>query len=164
MLCQSNNLEYAGDFLEGDSTGDESRAAMTFHPLATQAILELAYFPINQTRVGSLKHSLARWLTTRMSHNYRQARKHGFVDNTGYWYRSHLLCIARNAYVLSGHGRTCHQASDQRVRVDGSSSEGSTSNTLDLTPPEVDVTKATIPASLAKMLTYLGPVWLTLYK
>ena len=76
--------DYAGDFLEGDSTGDESRAAMTFHPLATQAILELAYFPINQTRVGSLKHSLARWLTTRMSHNYRQARKHGFVDNTGY--------------------------------------------------------------------------------
>jgi hypothetical protein len=75
---------YAGDFLDGDSTGEESRAAMTFHPLATQAILELAYYPINQTRVGSLKHSLARWLTTRMSHNYRQARKHGFVDNTGY--------------------------------------------------------------------------------
>jgi hypothetical protein len=75
---------YAGDFLEGDSTGEESRAAMTFHPLATQAILELAYYPINQTRVGSLKHPLARWLTTRMSHNYRQARKHGFVDNAGY--------------------------------------------------------------------------------
>ena len=75
---------YAGDFLDGDSTGEESRAAMTFHPLATQAILELAYYPINQTRVGSLKHPLARWLTTRMSHNYRQARKHGYVDNTGY--------------------------------------------------------------------------------
>ena len=57
---------------------------MTFHPLATQAILELAYFPINQARVGSLKHPLARWLTTRMSHNYRQARKKGFVQKDGY--------------------------------------------------------------------------------
>ena len=36
---------YAGDFLDGDSTGEESRAAMTFHPLATQAILELAFYP-----------------------------------------------------------------------------------------------------------------------
>jgi hypothetical protein len=40
-----------------------------------------------------------------------------------------------------------------RVRVDGTSSEGSASNTLDLTPPEVDVTKATIRAWPAKMLT-----------
>src|SRR6266403_412237 len=47
---------YTGDFAEGDSTGEDSRAAMTFHPLATQAILELAYFPINQARVGALKH------------------------------------------------------------------------------------------------------------
>jgi hypothetical protein len=75
---------YVGDFLEGDSSGEDSRAAMTFHPLATQAILELAYFPINQARVGSLKHPLARWLTTRMSHNYRQARKKGFVQKDGY--------------------------------------------------------------------------------
>jgi len=75
---------YTGDFAEGDSTGEDSRAAMTFHPLATQAILELAYFPINQARVGSLKHPLARWLTTRMSHNYRQARKKGFVQKDGY--------------------------------------------------------------------------------
>ena len=75
---------YTGDFAEGDSTGEDSRAAMTFHPLATQAILELAYFPINQARVGSLKHPLSRWLTTRMSHNYRQARKKGFVQKDGY--------------------------------------------------------------------------------
>ena len=68
---------YAGAFEEGDTTGEESHAAMTFHPLATQAILELAYFPINHTRVGSLKRPLSRWLTTRMSHNYRQARKNG---------------------------------------------------------------------------------------
>jgi hypothetical protein len=33
---------YAGAFEEADTTGEESRAAMTFHPLATQAILELA--------------------------------------------------------------------------------------------------------------------------
>ena len=75
---------YTGDFAEGDSTGEDSRAAMTFHPLATQAILGLAFFPINQLRVGKLKRPLARWLTTRMSHNYRQARKNGFVQNEGY--------------------------------------------------------------------------------
>jgi hypothetical protein len=75
---------YTGDFAEGDSTGEDSRAAMTFHPLATQAILRLAFYPINQLRVGKLKRPLARWLTTRMSHNYRQARKNSFVQNEGY--------------------------------------------------------------------------------
>jgi hypothetical protein len=75
---------YTGDFPEGDCTGEDSRAAMTFHPLATQAILGLAFYPINQLRVGKLKRSLARWLTTRMSHNYRQARKNSFVQNEGY--------------------------------------------------------------------------------
>ena len=57
---------------------------MTFHPAATAAILQLAFYPINQLRVGKLKRPLARWLTTRMSHNYRQARKNGFVQNEGY--------------------------------------------------------------------------------
>src|SRR6266403_4798676 len=75
---------YTGDFAEGDSTGEDSRAAMTFHPLATLAILRLAFYPINQLRVAKLKRPLARWLTTRMSHNYRQARKNSFVQNEGY--------------------------------------------------------------------------------
>jgi hypothetical protein len=75
---------YTGDFLEKDVTGEESRAAVTFHPLASQAILATAFYPINQLRVGKLKRPLARWLTTRMSHNYRQARKNGFVQNDGY--------------------------------------------------------------------------------
>ena len=66
---------YAGAFEHGDTNGEKSLAAMTFHPLATQAILGLAYFPINHTRVGCLKRPLSRWLTSRMSHNYRQARK-----------------------------------------------------------------------------------------
>ena len=30
------------------------------------------------------KRPLARWLTQRMSHNYRQARKNSYVDNDGY--------------------------------------------------------------------------------
>jgi hypothetical protein len=75
---------YTGDFAEADPTGEDSRAAMTFHPLATQAILQLAFYPINQLRVGKLKRPLARWLTTRMSHNYRQAKKHSYVQNDGY--------------------------------------------------------------------------------
>ena len=75
---------YTGDFAERDPTGEDSRVAMTYHPLATQAILGLAFYPINQVRVGKLKRPLARWLTTRMSHNYRQARKNGYVHNDGY--------------------------------------------------------------------------------
>jgi hypothetical protein len=75
---------YSGDFAEGDPTGEESRGAMTFHPAATAAILQLAFYPINQLRVAKLKRPLARWLTTRMSHNYRQARRNSYVQNDGY--------------------------------------------------------------------------------
>jgi hypothetical protein len=75
---------YAGDFAEGDKTGEDSRAAVTFHPLATEAIFAAAYYPINQTRVGKLKLSLSRWLTTRMSHNYRQAGKDKLLRGEGY--------------------------------------------------------------------------------
>jgi hypothetical protein len=75
---------YTASTIEGDHTGEETYIAMTFHPAATAAILELAFYPINQLRVGKLKRPLARWLTTRLSHNYRQARKNGFVQNDGY--------------------------------------------------------------------------------
>src|SRR5271169_673475 len=75
---------YTADFADRDPTGEDSRVAMTYHPLATQAILGLAFYTINQLRVGKLKRPLARWLTTRMSHNYRQARKNSYVQNDGY--------------------------------------------------------------------------------
>jgi hypothetical protein len=75
---------YTASTIEDDHTGEETYIAMTFHPAATAAILELAFYPINQLRVGKLKRPLARWLTTRLSHNYRQARKNGFVQNDGY--------------------------------------------------------------------------------
>jgi hypothetical protein len=72
------------DFAEGDETGEASLVAMTFHQLVTAAILQMAYYPINALRVGKLKSTLARWLTTRMSHNYRQARRNGWLDQDGY--------------------------------------------------------------------------------
>jgi hypothetical protein len=75
---------YTASTIEDDNTGEETYIAMTFHPAATAAILQLAFYPINQLRVGKLKRPLARWLTTRMSHNYRQATKKGFVQNEGY--------------------------------------------------------------------------------
>jgi hypothetical protein len=75
---------YTHDFAEQDPTGEDSCVAMTFHPLATEAILQMAYYPINALRVGKLKGALARWLTTRMSHNYRQARRNGWIDGDGY--------------------------------------------------------------------------------
>jgi hypothetical protein len=76
-------MHCVSDFAEGDESGEDSRIAVLFHPLVTQAILELAYWPINQARVGRLKMSLARWLTTRMSHNFRQAQKNAYVDGAG---------------------------------------------------------------------------------
>jgi hypothetical protein len=76
--------QYIGDFPEGDSSGEDSRAAMTFHPLATQAILGIEFYPINQLRISRLKRLFARWLTMRMSHNYRQAPKHGWFKGEGY--------------------------------------------------------------------------------
>src|SRR5271166_4810393 len=75
---------YTKDFSEEDETGEASLVAMTFHQLVTAAILQMAYYPINALRVGKLKSTLARWLTTRMSHNYRQARKNGWIDGDGY--------------------------------------------------------------------------------
>jgi hypothetical protein len=75
---------YTKDFSEGDETGEASLVAMTFHQLVTAAILQMAYYPINALRVGKLKSTLARWLTTRMSHNYRQARRNGWLDQDGY--------------------------------------------------------------------------------
>ena len=86
MLKKALTLLRNSNFLtvEGDTTGDEAYVAMTFHPATTAAILQLAFYPINQLRVGKLKRPLARWLTTRMSHNYRQAKKNGFVDKSGY--------------------------------------------------------------------------------
>lgn len=75
---------YIGDMLDGDKTGEDSKVGMTFHPWATRAIVDLAYYPINQLRVGSLKKPLARWLTTRLSHNFRQAVKFGYIQKRGY--------------------------------------------------------------------------------
>jgi hypothetical protein len=75
---------YTKDFSEGDETGEASLVAMTFHQLVTAAILQMAYYPINALRVGKLKSTLARWLTTRMSHNYRQVRRNGWIDGDGY--------------------------------------------------------------------------------
>ena len=75
---------YTHDFADQDPTGEDSCVAMTFHPLATEAILQMAYYPINALRVGKLKSAFARWLTTRMSHNYRQARRNGWLDGDGY--------------------------------------------------------------------------------
>ena len=70
---------YEGNYGKGDITGEDSLGAVAFHPLATQAILELAFYPINQLRVGRLKMPLARWLTSRMSHNYRQASREALL-------------------------------------------------------------------------------------
>jgi hypothetical protein len=85
---------YTGDFPEEDSTGEFSWAAMTFHPLVTEAILQMGYYPMNALRVGKLKGPLARALATRMSHNFRMAQKpHRDKDK--------MIWVERNSYHIA---------------------------------------------------------------
>ncbi len=62
--------------------GDLERAsvAVAFHPLATKAILAMAFWPINVLRVARLKSPLARWLTMRLSHNFRNVERPTILD------------------------------------------------------------------------------------
>jgi hypothetical protein len=92
-------MSYAGDFAEGDPSGEDSRIAVLFHPRATQAIFEMAYWPISQARVGELKMPLARWLTTRMSHNFRQAQKRAYVDGAGGYHIKLSTILAERGLV-----------------------------------------------------------------
>lgn len=70
-----------------DTVGNVSYVVVRYHPLATQSILDASFFPINFTRVMRLKSPLARWLTERISHHYRQADRNAcqaLMQNKGY--------------------------------------------------------------------------------
>lgn len=67
-----------------DADGSRSFVSVDYHPLATKAILEQAYKPINYARVMRLALPLARWIITRMSHRYRQAARGDAWDGRGY--------------------------------------------------------------------------------
>ena len=77
-----SNYVYRYD--DGDESGRQSKVSVDYHPLATHAIINLAFFPINYRRVMSLASPLARWLATRLSHRFRQATKTAFLDNVSY--------------------------------------------------------------------------------
>ncbi len=77
-----SNYTYVYD--EDDDSGQSSRVSVDYHPLATQAIINLAFYPINYQRVMSMASPLARWLATRLSHRFRQATKTAFVDGGSY--------------------------------------------------------------------------------
>ena len=77
-----SNYTYVYD--EDDDSGQSSKVSVDYHPLATQAIINLAFYPINYQRVMSMASPLARWLATRLSHRFRQATKTAFVDGGSY--------------------------------------------------------------------------------
>ncbi len=77
-----SNYTYVYD--EDDESGQSSKVSVDYHPLATQAIINLAFYPINYQRVMSMASPLARWLATRLSHRFRQATKTAFVDGGSY--------------------------------------------------------------------------------
>jgi len=75
---------FRGTSLKGIPPVKSLAPPWTFHPAATAAHSSTCVLP-DQSTPGSAssKRPLARWLTTRMSHNYRQARRNSYVQNDG---------------------------------------------------------------------------------
>jgi hypothetical protein len=109
---------YTYIYEEDDQSGKGSKVSVDYHPLATQAIINLAFYPVNYKRVMSLASPLARWLATRLSHRFRQATKTAFVDGAGYQISLETILsesgIAR-AVRLRDNAATVRQALDQML-------------------------------------------------
>lgn len=58
---------------KGDEEGREYRVAAKLHPLITRSILQRTFRQIDFGRLMKPKNELARWLYTKLSHNYIQA-------------------------------------------------------------------------------------------
>ncbi len=93
---------------KGDVDGSRSYISVDYHPLATKAIIDQAYKPINYTRVMRVGLPLARWIITRMSQRYRQASRQDMVEGRGY-----ILTLSR---VLAESGITAEER--QRNTID----------------------------------------------
>lgn len=93
---------------KGDTEGTRSYISVDYHPLATKAIIDQAYKPINYTRVMRVGLPLARWIITRMSQRYRQASRNDMVEGRGY-----ILTLSR---VLAESGITAEER--QRNSID----------------------------------------------
>ncbi len=81
-------LEYVAD--PKDPDGPRTFYRVTFHPLASAAILGELYHPINYVRVMTLAQPLARWITNLLNVRFRYATR-GIVDKK----RSFRLTLQR---------------------------------------------------------------------
>lgn len=87
-------LEYVAD--PNDTDGKRTLYRVTFHPLASAAILGELYHPINYVRVMNLTLPLARWITNLLNVRFRYATR-----GIGEQKRSFRLTLKR---VLSDSG------------------------------------------------------------
>ena len=87
-------LEFVAD--PADPDGKRTLYRVTFHPLASAAIVGEYYHPINYARVMNLSHSLARWITNLLNVRFRYATR-GIADQK----RSFRLTLKR---VLTDSG------------------------------------------------------------
>ncbi len=87
-------LEYIAD--PSDTDGKRTLYRVTFHPLASAAILGEFYHPINYVRVMTLTQPLARWITNLLNVRFRYA-----TQGIGEKKRSFRLTLKR---VLSDSG------------------------------------------------------------
>jgi hypothetical protein len=76
------HLHLRGAKLEDGTTATTCIALL--NPIATNAILQLRCWPIDNARVLRLAMPLARWLITRLSNRYRQANEANAITGQGY--------------------------------------------------------------------------------
>lgn len=63
----------------GDEEGRSHKNMAKFHPFITQSILQKTFRQIDFAKLMRPKNELARWLYTRLSHNYTQASEDDFM-------------------------------------------------------------------------------------
>lgn len=67
-----------------DKDGEKAFTVIEFNSFLSEAIIAARGWPIDNQKVLSLKQPLARWITTRLSHNFRQAETGSAIIGKGY--------------------------------------------------------------------------------
>ena len=105
------SVYFAGETLDDGET--LTHCVVFLNPATTAAILRLAVWPIDNDKVCRLNLSLARWLATRISNRWRQAKQGDAQALVGY---SLLLSTILEEACLRTSGKTPLKEYARRVR------------------------------------------------
>jgi hypothetical protein len=70
--------------LPGDTSGDSTAIAISFHPLFYRSLAERTYRLLKYDRLIGLKRPLSRWIYQRITHYFTQAQRGGPLSNVSY--------------------------------------------------------------------------------